>query len=242
MLVFNHEPNKNNLSSISNSTPSPLFSLVFYGVKSERGGFCGVTKHEINNGIIGTGNYVDLEQVKDLFTEKEDTLLLRNANVIAENSRYIVWVSPPRKSPMWFRCSGSKPVRFDVHWTRLLFVASKKGSLSVFALSTNKTPDLNTIVYHAPLMNIGSTGSVCQGTAKLPEIIDTTTLSDIEDTIYTSFFTHVNHKQTLNTSSNGCTTPQQFKFWKKKAKTGDKVLAKEMVKFGTLKDVLGRFS
>lgn len=244
MININYVEKEANLEKKESILPIPLFSLVFHGDEKFCNNFIGVTKHSINNGIIGSGKYVDIETVKEIFSGEDESLTLKNPSIIAENSKFIAWTCPARKAVMWFRCASNQPIRLNVNWTSLLFIASKKGSLYVFALGSNKAPNLDTIVYHAPLMNIGSNGMVCQGTAKLPKTINSNSLYDIESTIYSSFFTHVNHSETVNIKNDKivkCSTPQQLKFWKSKAKSGEKVFSKEMVKLGTIKEIFNNF-
>jgi PRTRC genetic system protein B len=245
MIDVNYSAKEANLEKKESTLTIPLFSLVFYGKDSSHN-FSGVTKHPINNGIIGKGKYVNIDTVKEIFSgEETNELTLRNPKIIAENSKFIAWTTPAKKADMWFRCATNDPIRLHVNWTSLLFVANKRGLLNIYALSSNKTPDLDTVVYHAPLMNIGSNGSVCQGTAKLPKTIDNNALAEIESTIYSSFFTHVNHDHTLKGASkknSKCSTPQQLKFWKAKAKSGDKVFAKELVKFKTVRDIFSNLA
>lgn len=85
-------------------------------------------------------------------------------------------------------------------------------------------------------MNIYATGSVCQGTAKLPEAISIDKIDLVESTIFDSNFTHVNHGQTLNSEQqdSNISTLGLLKFWRNLSKTAGKVQALDLVKVNSL--------
>lgn len=92
---------------------------------------------------------------------------------------------------------NGKEHKLSVIYPALLFCCSKKRSLKIYALASDKRPTLSSLLYNAPLMNVSSNGGVCQGTAQLPMSIDISSLPQIEDTIFELNFTYVNNQKTL---------------------------------------------
>ena len=233
--------NDNNIANPDESTLKPIVALVFFG-KDKDSSFQGVTRHNIQNNLLGSGEYVTPEQVKLILdNNSDDVLSLRSPYIIAENSKHLLWYSPARFDPMWFKL-GKDQKGFKVHWPTLLFVANKVSrTLNVFALESDTFPENNTQIFHAPLMNIGTNGSVCQGTAKLPEKICQNTMSEIEDTIYQSNFTHVNHKSTLKQKDKpAISTADNFKFWQRKSRSKSKINKRSLVPYITLTGLISK--
>lgn len=234
--------------TLESATPQAEFSLVFYtaltdGVKMVKG----VTQHAIDDGVMGVGKYVSPNHVSELLNDNMNkTLTLNPPNLLAENANTLVWYTPPVQEDMWFRVS-SKVERVNAQWCSLLFVAKKTGGLFVFALMDSH-PNENSKVYHAPLMNIGSNGGVCQGTARLPKDISLSTMDEVRSTIFESNFSHVNHNHTLSPltkksqKDDKISTKNLLSFWKKKQKNNEPVKADELVEFDTLKNILARHS
>lgn len=231
--------NDETLLSPEHDTPVASFAFVFFCNKNTDQ-IQGVTKHPIKNNLITQGHYVDPNTVKDILTQKSSSQLdLIPDNILAQNDKYLVWYTPAKLQTMWFRI-GKKQTPYKVIWTPLLFIADKKNiSLKVFALATNKRPTLNTKIYHAPLMNISNNGTVCQGTATLSKNINSTTLQDVENTIFDSNFTHVNHSNTLNLKNKKTiSTAEQLKFWQKKAQSKTKISPQNLVFYKTFNELL----
>jgi PRTRC genetic system protein B len=144
---------------------------------------------------------------------------------------------------MWFRV-GKFSGSFEVKWPSLLFIANKRDAkLFVFALAASSYPSEDAIVYHAPLMNIGRDGLVCQGSASLPAEISSATIDQMEETIYDSNFTHINHSTTLNnvkTSDGKVGTKEHLAFWRSRHKSKANLPKKHLVRYSTLSGMMAK--
>ena len=226
---------KAKISDPVKGVPVADHAFVFY---SDGHGYCAVTAHNIKEGRLGLGRVVSMSSIAERFARytgagKKMTLL--PPSVIVSSERDLVWTSRPRFAPMWFSVDGHKRA-FRVWWPNLLWVADKKrGSLRIFALGSTKRPTLNSPVYHAPLMNIGNNGDLCVGSARPPRFMDESRLAEIEACIFDSNFTHVNHTATARGVR---TNKQHLAFWKGKEASGQRCRVCELVRFGTLEDVL----
>jgi len=201
----------------------------------------GATRHTIKDAQMGLGEYISPNEVVAFFAKNHpQDLTINTPNLVAENDKHLVWYAQSCTKRMWFRVAGSKPLGLEVTWPTLLFVADKISfRLNVYALADDAFPTMDTDVYHAPLMNINGMGNLCLGSAKLPDIISKETMQEIEDTIYDSNFTHVNHRETLQikNAKKQCDTKTHLAFWKKKAKSKSPVSKKELVKHCQLREL-----
>lgn len=224
--------------TVKKETPKAQLAIFFYGVNSSSA-FDGATRHHIENDIIQQGEYIEPNALLDLLSSKNSqTLSLKPKCILAEDHEHLVWFSKKQKRKMWFRQASSEDSVFSLNvvWPTLLFVANKrKNSLMVFALSSDSYPTEKTKIYHAPLMNISSTGVVCQGTAVLPKIITVACIEDVEATIYDSLFTHVNHFQTLTLGDDKkVSNTDHIRFWKKQEKLNQSSVKKFLVPFSSV--------
>lgn len=227
-------------STLLDQTTSPYLAIVFHAsVADGNTTIAGATRHDIVNDSIQTGQFVSTSQVKSIMDDQcsQDTpLSIIPANVLVDNASNLSWYKKAVKTPMWYKTSGNNPESFNVQWCNLLFVVNKAtSSLYVYALGSANRPNLNSKVYNAPLMNIYKNGSVCQGTALLPKNISTDSIEAIEDTIFKSNFTHVNHTTTMNRVNT--TTPDLLKFWRKLSKDNTRVKVSDLKYINTLGDL-----
>jgi PRTRC genetic system protein B len=229
-----NEPDKNNCPML------PHTAIILFGKENENT-ILGATRHNIKNEQMGLGEYINPQELSAFFAKSNaNGLTINTPNIVAENEKTLVWYTHSFTKRMWFRVAGSKPTSLEVKWPTLLFVADKNlVRLNIFSLAEDAFPSKESIVYHAPLMNINGSGSVCQGSAKLPDIISKETIQDIESTIFGSNFTHVNHPNTinLNQSKKACDNKAHFAFWRKKAKHKTPVSKDELVQYTTLGDL-----
>lgn len=205
----------------------PISAFVFYGTNPD---FCtAVTRHSIIDNRLSSPTLLKAEQVCAellLLTNKSESKLIPPKHLLLNTEEHLVWHTKRQQRNMWFRLSSS-PIRFTVNWPPLLWVAAKNGSdLKIMALPNNSRPNGLTRLYHAPLMNISSNGTVCQGTAILPKTISLKNINEVENTIFDSAFTHVNHSNTLLTRNT--TTEDQLNYWRKKASDNSNVKVSEL--------------
>lgn len=225
---------KVNLSHPVNDVPKATTALVFY----ERDGIpSAVTEHRIVNERLRPGRVVSLDRVGDRLDElngQQERKLLPESILLRDGDMF-VWWTKPRLAPMWFRV-GTAPISYNVRWPSLLWVYGRRErSLRVFGLGSSQRPTMKSPVYHAPLMNIGSRGHLCEGTAVLPSHGDEWSTEDIEACVFDSFFTHVNHDKTLK-GRDGNKAHQAF--WREKGKSKEAVWVKEMIRIGRVEDVI----
>jgi PRTRC genetic system protein B len=229
-----HVVEQANFSEPVRGVPVAKRAYVFYHDGSD---YCSVTQHEVREGSLGPGRVVSLKGVGERFARmtRSDAPCLLPDNVFVSNGRMFAWVTTSRHAPMWFSINGRQWAH-RVDWPHLLWIAYKdRPRLRVFALGRASRPRLDTVVYHAPLMNIGSDGSLCEGTARLPRRMDESRLADIESCIYDSNFTHVNHDKTLKGRPGN---REHIAYWGDQEKLAASVKVADLVRRGTLAEVL----
>lgn len=103
----------------------------------------------------------------------------------------VIWYSKAQKRQLYFVESLGIPSEM-AQVPPMLWVADK-GSLAVFALSTNRRPTEKTPLYFAPFFNIYENGNVCMGTIS----IDIKNSASVEEFIqawegyfFNSYFSH----------------------------------------------------
>ena len=221
--------------------PVPHTALVLYGVNNDVGA---ITQHKIVKGALGNGHLISPTAVhKQLLeatqSEHPNNLNLLPANVLKANQQSIMWYQKRQKRFMWFRINGKATHSVMVEWPPLLFeVNLSRKSFKIFALASNSRPHLNTRLYHAPLMNIGADGVLCQGTARIPKTVTVSNLSDCEACLYDSIFTHVNHLNTL--AGKSVSNEDHVAFWVEKSETKSRVTVRELAFVGRLSERMGK--
>lgn len=169
----------------------------------------------------GPGHAVTQQDVHELMQLLDDPdhnsqgLTLQPVNVLAQSPAALAWYRPPAVRRLWFKGASDKPVAIDAPWPGMVFRANKQGKLHVAALKTRSRPCANTPLFHAPLMNIYRSGLLCNGSATPPTHAGIDTIAAWEAMIDDSFFTHVNHDQTLTLAgSERVDTAAHLRFWR----------------------------
>ncbi|WP_422452229.1 hypothetical protein [Endozoicomonas sp. ALC066] len=132
-------------------------------------------------------------------------------NVFVRSNTSLGWTVKSRQAPMWF-VGGSVT---NAPWPNLLFWATKKNgnvSLKVFAV-TDEQLSPSSCLFHAPLMNIDSSGFLCFGNVVKPDNISASSIPVFETAIYDSKFSHTNHINTLS-GEHYKTGADHVRFWK----------------------------
>jgi PRTRC genetic system protein B len=183
------------------------------------------------------GKIVELSEVISALSEADESNS-RSVNgwvserVLFNSPKTLVWYKPKHKSVLWFRGNG-KASSVAVTYPALVFVVDRTAKrMSVFACPSNSRPTPETRLYHAPVMNVYSNGSLCQGTAPLPADLDGCSealLTACEDTLLSSYFTHVNHPNTFKHNKD-VSTAAHMKMWNKLAAEGRAPKMSELVK------------
>jgi PRTRC genetic system protein B len=209
-------------------------AYVFYDNGS---GYCAATEHLVRNGKLGLGKVVSMRSIGDRFARitGNDRPILLPENVVVSGGSKFAWYTKARRDDMWFNVNGRR-FACRVWWPNLLWIASKSNrQLRIFALGRGSRPTAESTVYHAPLMNIGGGGHLCEGSARLPRRIDEEHIAEIEACVYESNFTHVNHDQTIRRAK---TNKDHIAYWRRVEKEKRRVRVSDLVKIGKLGDIL----
>jgi PRTRC genetic system protein B len=231
----NHRHNEfphhsNQIEVVRPSHPITECAIVF----TQAGKLTLTTRHLIFNGKLGRGKPVDgqhiLEEVvsENRRAEREHneqgiqrgSVELIPNTVLYDSSKTLVWYKKAQQRMMWFRVG--KTLQLRVWWSTVLFVVNRTSrSLSVFALARNTRPTLDTKLYRAPFMNIDGTGDFCFGSATLPKDLSANNITEIEQCLYDSNFTHLNDESTGHILFSNDTA--HLKFWRSQQKQNAKI-------------------
>ena len=137
-----------------------------------------VEQHDVTiNGdkpLLGAGRPLEKKMIREL----TKAVMLKNnvgvgffpPNLLSYDDKIdtkLLWWSPPGRRQLFFH-KGTKIPNGTANCPALLFYV-KGQKLNVWALKRKRRPTLKTRVYAAPFPNVGHRGSVCMGTAKIPE-------------------------------------------------------------------------
>jgi len=211
------EMNKIEQQAMDNN-PYPTQAIMVYHNKT---GQVFLTLHEVSmtktGPEIGAGSVMTRNSAHDFanfIINKEDKHSeLLPPTVLAATHSLMVWYRETEVRRMWFKV-GRKKVSYRVPWPRMIFIATSNG-LSVYAIKGRGRPHEDTLLYHAPLMNIYDNGSVCLGNASMPTDFSITSISDMESIIYDTLFSHTNHDFTLKLNgSEEIGNTEHIRFWR----------------------------
>jgi PRTRC genetic system protein B len=154
-------------------------------------------------------------------------------HINSQTNGYAVWYTPPKETDLFFNDSLGIPSG-KTKIPALLWKATKE-RLQVFALKGRSKPNANTALYHAPIFNVSSDGSVCMGTVNIN--IDRQThleqlMAQWESYFFNSYFTHTlgSHRHCKN---------NLVQLWQEQVGTGREFPQGELIKNGkTLKDLI----
>ena len=215
--------------SYSNRSPTlvPRQALLFFASK-DGGGFGGetlvATSHPLTQSanspspVIGAGHLLSDSDTKEILESLLDIIPTHTgfipSDVLSMSSNHIAWTVKGSVRPMFFRLRGStKTIKLNVPMPNLLFVAHADG-LSVSAFKGSRRPTENTALFHAPLMNIYRDAKVCLGSASMPEHLTLDTRKEMEDIIFNTNYSHINHDKTLSLKKT-ISDKQHMAFWRK---------------------------
>lgn len=224
------------LSKPVSGQPVAKVAYVLYEVHGHIGA---VTRHAVRGGRLGVGQAVSLENLGKALNQGGDAELavLLPANVVAYSKNLMAWTTNARKARMWFNVGG-RHLGFRVTWPPMFWIVDRqRESLRVFALGSAKRPTAQTRLYHAPLMNIGADGVLCEGTARLPKTLSIAEIGEIEACVFDSCFTHTNHTGTLK---GGADDRTHLAYWRNKERTCARVKVGDLTYWGRVEDALRR--
>lgn len=198
--------------------PQPVCALLVFS----ENGFPVVTRHTLSvdkdGPQVGIGAPLapdDIALLGTLLSGRETTSpALLPDGLLALTRWRMTWVTKACVRPMWFRFGKQGPKRLLVPWPRLI-VSVTKSHLHVAAVKTRARPTADTVLYHAPLMNVGAGGSLCLGNARLPSEVGLDTQGEVEAVIYDTAFSHTNHDATLKLSGGSTVSSvEHYRFWR----------------------------
>jgi PRTRC genetic system protein B len=219
----------------------PVSAVVLYGNQLSRETKY-ATLHEVKaDQSLGLGSIINaqalvtfLQDSFDKVGENNDIIL---PNILMNTKSHLIWQKKRFINPMWFR-TAKGVVSYNVEWPPLLFIANKiKKSLNVFALGSNSRAKSDSVIYHAPLMNIGIHGNLCLGNATMPSHISPSSIFECEAALIDSQFTHTNHARTIRGVGSNA---DHVKFWCTHADKVSplRVSTKHLVRIGKLSNIL----
>ncbi|MBW8191350.1 hypothetical protein K0504_09900 [Neiella marina] len=207
--------------------PVPLWAMVFYGTSS----VTAVTRHSIEDGRLGMGELLTPDSVVETISSsfnrrKAASPALLPEKVLHQSDSQITWYTKRQRRSMWFR-AGKGVENLLVEWPALIWSASRNGACcKIMALPNNSRPNANTKLYVPPLMNLSSNGLLCQGSARLPKQVDIDTLTEAENCLFDSQFTHVNCAETIR--GIGSSNAKHIKFWRHLSRNGGRVYVRDL--------------
>ena len=175
----------------------PRKALVFYG---QQAGYIEtidfVQAHNIDKrGNIEEGKPVSQNCMRDLlasfyeeYQASIETVYLYPERLLAFNPAldFMCWYAPKQERAIFFQNTS-----YMVKWPALVFMV-RKDDIYIFATKSNKRPDANTPLYHAPIWNTYDDGSMCKGSAVFGNRLSPEYMRQWQDGVYNSTFTHPN--------------------------------------------------
>lgn len=224
--------------SLASAPKNPEAQLAIVLYSKEMGGYAAL--HSVKNNKLQQGKLTDLGSVRRILSRRvnDNTHQVNQQRdidnelvpekVLVNAPDLLVWHTPRQKRPMWF---NSVKDNLDVWWPSLVFAVKRDGrSLTVRAKATDSRPTSNTRLYHAPLMNISHDGSLCQGGAQLPTKKTFAAITEMENTLFDSYFTHLNWQSRKPLYQ----TSEHIRKYRHLAATEGRVKATDMVRAGTM--------
>lgn len=195
-----------------------------------------VTVHDIKESptgsVIGAGRLMsenDKEDIRNYLNGEEElqTKWLPE-NLLALNSRHMVWYVPAKKRPMYFRRGADKQIKIELWYPSLVFHSNGRG-LCVAAYAGTGRPSLSQPLYHAPLWNINTEGHLCSGSADTTSKLGVEAMAIWEEAVFNTLFSHSGTSLVLADSKGKKDDRRYIKFVKEKALAGTKFKTTEMV-------------
>jgi PRTRC genetic system protein B len=163
------------------------------------GGYASVhqVQHDPNGGapVILPGVPVTkggvIESLKRLMPKDTDKRTLFAPNLLAKGLDYMAWWVPPRTCPVWFKSPELGERTAPVPHPGLVFIVVG-GRRFIYAVKGKNRPTTETELFQAPYFNTYSSGSVCEGSTRLPRGEAAQNPVAWEESFFRSFFTHPN--------------------------------------------------
>ncbi|MDN3384468.1 PRTRC system protein B [Pseudoalteromonas sp. APC 3358] len=196
-----------------------------------------LTYHDIDtNNKIKDGKFIDIAQaVKALATLNDEPIESEcnwiDTDILYSSDNQLIWYVPAQKRTLWFVASENK-FSLKVHTPSFVFALNRNArKLRVFSCKSKSRPTPESKLYNAPLMNVSLDGSLCLGSATLPDNVQSDSKqirNACESALFDTNFSHVNNSKTFK-SKKEVTTTGHVAFWKKFEKENREPKASELV-------------
>jgi len=154
-----------------------------------------VTYHPLIKGTIQQGYAIDKALLIEAIGNEErcsDKWL--EPTTLIDSAAHAMWYRPKQKRTLYF--SGAKGnVQFSAPFPATLFYYHKHTrDIRLFALSSDKRPTKDSMLYLLPVGNVSATGSLCQssGASFLPEAVQQDNFDQVERVFFDALSTHTN--------------------------------------------------
>lgn len=173
------------------------------------------------------------QDLKDGYLKSKGLLPANLLYVNQQTNGNAIWYTPPTHVDLYF--VESLDIRSGKCGIPGMVWKANAEKLSVFAVRGKTKPNLDTLLYHAPYLNIYHNGAVCMGTVSI-HINQTTSLEDFMDAWESYFFnSYFSHSISGNNSTKSNTTD----LWRKLSGAGKDFPQQELLKTPyTLKSLL----
>lgn len=172
----------------------PAMAVVVY---TNEGLQLKLVKHDITNGAFGQATPISPEVGASLIAQITQEQSQLNCSLIPDNLLYSSHALMVWKVKRHVRKLFCGDTCIEVSLPNLLFSYAGNNRLSIYALSSDKRPDNDTKLFHAPLMNVYSSGSVCLGNVSLPAEPSVQDMGLIVNEVMGARHTHSNHQAAI---------------------------------------------
>ena len=191
-------------------------AILLYGSGGYSGSIQYATVHPVDAGqsknapVIRAGRPLDKDSLKRVVDGLMDAARVRSGilsdNILSIGAEFVVWWQRPGVRNYFFECRRGPVDKDDASVGKragkafapaLVFVASKQ-QMMVFAVKGDARPTADTLLCHAPLMNVWDDGRVCTGSMPLPDNTMAASVAKWEESFWSSIFTHPNHPNPVN--------------------------------------------
>jgi PRTRC genetic system protein B len=109
-----------------------------------------------------------IQVLQDLAEQSIATTDILTDKVLSISQRHIVWYLPAGKRRIFIDTKTNGRQSAIVPHPTLIF-AVVDGGWSIFAVAKPGRPNQDTLIYHAPFLNVYDNGLICTGSAKTPK-------------------------------------------------------------------------
>lgn len=123
------------------------------------------------------------------------------ANMLQVSDERMTWWVPARRRATFLKLAPNWAQRFPrlaaagtvtLPYPAMVLSATPR-RLSIFALKADQRPDGDTVLHHAPVLNMFADASLCWGSVKVPAWRGVDAIPAFEEAAFDSFGTHPNH-------------------------------------------------